>query len=364
MKFNFDFKSTSASSFKFPMLLRLLLLCTAALTLVCAWWPSVLYLSHMAAEAVQRGGGLMYLLEAGAMAVAVLVTASVSGILLFGAFAKQTKPVVKSSQRARSSLELAERLTFMDEESRKAELEKLQCADAAAHRVVVSMLQQWRAEAKQQAEQASAEGLKMSVPRWCLLAEEQAALIKELRSGSNPVKATATDATWLVLPDQLEMLKKLGALMRTDDYNVILRDALLLLFVAHKPGTRPIRLDFGHKESHACEKAMACLDALMVMPEVEKLSNSELRDVVRWWKYCADLACTHRVPGVVAPPDSLEWVDTALVLPLTPADPDITTAAASEEAKALATACEELAYNVILRDALLQLQTQLEQDRA
>lgn len=295
----------------------------------------------------------MYLLEFGVMLGAVLVTAFVSGVLLFSALAPRarsktssTDQHANSAERSSRTVRIAERLNALgDDKARNDELQKLRASDESTHRAVVGLLQQWRAEAKRQAMLADTSKLKLSSPRWVMLAEEQAALIRELRASSSPGKATATDATWLVLPDQLEMLKKLGVLMSTDDYNVILRDALLLLFVAHKPGMRPIRLGLGHKESHACEKAMACLDALMVMPEVEKLSNSELRDVVRWWKYCADRAITHRAPSAVALGVEMSWVETALVLPLTPAEPDTTASAA----------CDELAE---------EEQTRLEQDRA
>lgn len=318
---NFNFKS---SSFKRPLILRLLLLCAAALTLLGACWPAALRLIHIMTDAVLHGGGFMYLLEFVVMAGSVLVAAGAGGTFLFSAISQLPKTsIVKSNVRDsnHSVVDMAEQLSALDEASREAKLKKLLTSDEALYRVVVGKLQQWRAEASRQAALANTDGLKLSTPRWRLLAEEQAALIRELRKTASPSPVTLTDATWLVLPDQLEMLKKLGAMMGTDDYNVILRDALLLLFVAHKPGMRPIRLGSNLKSSRECEKAMACLDALMPMPEVEKkLSFGELRDVVRWWKHCANLARVYHIPGAGASSDSLEWIDTALVLP--PAAPD------------------------------------------
>ena len=337
MNFNFSFKSSSTSSSPRSLIFRLLLLCTAVLTLVCAWWPAALHTIHIMTDAVQHGGGFMYLLEFGVMLGAVLVTAFVSGVLLFSALAPRARSKTASAdQRANSAersshtVRIAERLNALgDDKARNDELRKLRASDESTHRAVVGLLQQWRAEAKRQAVLADTSKLKLSSPRWVMLAEEQAALIRELRASSSPGKATATDATWLTLPEQRKLLDSLSRLMGTNDFSVIMHNALRLLFVAYRPGVRFLSLPVTFKPEHPCEKAMACLDALMVMPEAEKLNACELRDVVRWWKYCADLACTHRVPGVVAPPDSLEWVDTALVLPLTPADPDVTTTVAS-----------------------------------
>lgn len=103
-------------------------------------------------------------------------------------------------------------------------------------------------------------------------------------SAGTPPGATASEAQWLVLPDQNEMLLKLSELMGTQDRNQILRAALHLLYNAYRPGCVPIS-PTSYEAPEQVQWAMNAATALSDMPEY-KLAARDLRETVRFWKLC------------------------------------------------------------------------------
>lgn len=110
-----------------------------------------------------------------------------------------------------------------------------------------------------------------------------AAVLDRMGAGT-PAGATASEAQWLVLPDQNEMLLKLSELMGTQDRNQILRAALHLLYNAYRPGCVPIS-PTSYEAPEQVQWAMNAATALSDMPEY-KLAARDLRETVRFWKLC------------------------------------------------------------------------------